>query len=144
MLLKTISLVDKRVEKWYQRLPSLSAPTKNSITELLPFLAYALAFFSFVTSGILKLLSYNLQDAYQVNGVFAFSYYLYLYVDMLAAFLYFFAATPLKKRKKIGWHMLFWVQIVYIGLAALTLRFFNVIAPAFGLYILYQIKPRYR
>lgn len=128
-----------------KKLPALPPKAVDVLVSIAPWIA--------LIFGILGVLSglagFGLLTAFSpvamMGGVSGYGLGYVSAIILLASSVLMLVAFPgLKKRSGAGWNWLFWSEVVSIVGSLLTISIGSVVGGLIGLYILFQMKPRYR
>ncbi|MBI3341658.1 hypothetical protein HY024_00890 [Candidatus Curtissbacteria bacterium] len=141
----------KTMEGWFKQLPSLPASAVDVLVNIAPWIA--------LVFGILGVLSglagFGLLTAFSplamMGGVNGYGLGFIAAIGLIVSSVLELAAFPgLKARKMSGWNLLFWSEIVSVVASVVGLVtggagiVGSVIGALIGLYLLFQIKPKYK
>ncbi|MBI4037991.1 hypothetical protein HY382_03030 [Candidatus Curtissbacteria bacterium] len=140
-----IDSIIKSLEDIFKKLPPLPANAVATLFKITPWLA--------IIFGILGLI--GALAAFGIFTVFApfaivgrYSNYglgLISTIGLAVSSLMMIVAFPsLKAGKMAGWNLLFWSEIISIGSSLLSISVGTILGAVIGLYILFQIKPKYK
>lgn len=128
----------------YSKLPGLSKEIKEFIVRVLPFIALVIGIL-ITFSSIIDLIGSPFLNAFTAGG--GATVFQKLMIVNILGFLegvfLVLAFAGLRKRKKIGWNLIFWSQVLFIVSALLSF------SPSFVLgfiffYPLFEIRTNYR
>lgn len=132
----------------FKTAPHLPKEWVDFLVKIAPTLAMIGAVLSFIAGPILGLLS--ILSLLSFNPFIVFGVLLSAGIAFLSAALLFKAVEPLKKREYNGWLLLFWCDMLGVAHTVFTIFFHPkdtvgaVVGTIVGLYILYEMRPRYK
>lgn len=128
----------------YSKLPGLSKEIKEFIVRVLPFIALVIGIL-ITFSSIIDLIGSPFLNAFTTAGGATIFQKLMIVniLGFLEGVFLVLAFAGLRKRKKIGWNLIFWSQVLFIVSALLSF------SPSFVLgfiffYPLFEIRTNYR
>lgn len=134
---------------WYAKTPSLPKNVKDILVKITPILALVFGILGVLGAiaglGLLTVFS-PLAALGGVNGVSSYGGGFIAALFLLASSILLLAAFPgTKARKKQGWNLLFWSEMVGLIGSIVSLSFFSgIIGALIGFYLLFQIKSYYK
>lgn len=133
------------VEQFYKKLPSLPINTVDILYKIAPWLALIFGILGvLVALGGLGILTVVAPLAV-LGGVGNYGLGILSAIGLgISSLLLLLAFSGLKAGKLSGWNLLFWSEAINIVASLLGLAFGSVIGGLIGLYLIFQIKPRYK
>ena len=134
-----------KLENLYRKTPSLPSSAREALVGIVPWLALIggvilvwMAIIDLTSSPFVAILQGQVLAYLMLTAVLNLASGIFL----LAAF------SPLRKRSRRGWKLLFFVQMIFLLGALLSLNMgtivFNLVFVAILLYPLFQMKPYYK
>ncbi len=142
---KSVKQLDKVLEDFFKQLPPLPANAVDVIFKITPWLALI-----FGILGVLGAISafglFSVLAPFAVvGGVGNWGLGMVASIGWLVSSVMMLLAFPgLKAGKMGGWNLLFWSEIVNIVTSVIGISIGSIIGAAIALYLLYQIKPKYK
>lgn len=140
-----VDSIIKFLEDTFKKLPPLPANAVDVIFKITPWLA--------IIFGVIGL--FGALAAFGVLTVFAplavvgrYSNYglgLISTIGLAVSSIMMVVAFPSLKAAKIaGWNLIFWAELISIASSLVSISIGNILGAVVGLYILFQIKPKYK
>ena len=135
----------KSLEDVFKKLPPLPASAVDTLFRIAPWIALIFGILGVVGAlGALGLLT-TFAPLAAVGGVRSYGLGFISAVGLGIASLMMIVAYPgLKAGKMAGWNMLFYSELVSIVSSLIGVSVGTIIGAAIGLYLLFQIKPKYK
>jgi hypothetical protein len=148
--MNSLNQLTKTLDEYYAKLPVLPKGVNDFIVSVAPWLALifgVLAILSGVAAfGFLSVLSPF--AAVVGAGGYAITAILSSVVLLVQGVIELLAFSPLRKRKVMGWNLMFYSLILSVVSSVVALSAFSVVSSLvgalIGYYILYQVKSYYK
>lgn len=137
--------LDKVLEDFFKQLPPLPANAVDAIFKITPWLALIFGILGVLGAisafGILSVLT----PFAVMGGAHNWGFGIIASIGWLVSSAMMLLAFPgLKAGKMGGWNLLFWSELVNIVTSIIGISIGSVIGAAIALYLIYQIKPKYK
>lgn len=135
------------MEEWFNKLPSLPKGGRDVLVAITPWVALVFGILGVLVGlgglGILSVLSPLMLLGSGVSSTTGSL--LSIAVALVSSVLMLVAFPGLKAKKRQGWTLLFWSQVVALVSSLVALSFVGgIIGAVIGFYLLYQIKSYYK
>lgn len=133
------------LEGWFKQLPALPANAVDGLVTFSPWIALIFGILGII-GGISSFGLLSMFAPVAVIGGAAGGFgmgFIAALIWLVSSVLLLLAYPGLKAKKKAGWMMFFWSQIVSAVATILTVSVGGVVGVVIGLYLLFQIKAKY-
>jgi hypothetical protein len=139
----------EKLDKFFEDLfikkaPSLSQKAKGWIVKAAPYLA--LIFGVIAVPGLIAVLGIGTITApfWALTGSRSLGHLIVFFIGAAQVVLELMAVSPLFKKKKRGWELMFKATLLSVVSAILSFSGFGVVMAMVSLYLLYQVKSYYK
>ena len=142
---KSVKQLDKVLEDFFKQLPPLPANAVSAIFKITPWLALIFGILGVLGAISAFSLFSVLTPFAMMGGANNWGLGIVASIGWLVSSIMMLLAFPgLKAGKMGGWNLLFWSELVNIVTSIIGISIGSVIGAAIALYLLYQIKPKYK
>ena|SRR3989344_1057927 len=142
---KSAKQIDKVLEDFFKQLPPLPANAVSAIFKITPWLALIFGILGVLGAISAFSLFSVLTPFAMMGGANNWGLGIVASIGWLVSSIMMLLAFPgLKAGKMGGWNLLFWSELVNIVTSIIGISIGSVIGAAIALYLLYQIKPKYK
>lgn len=126
----------------YKKAPAMSDKSKDILLKILPYLFIFTSIFSLLRFTALSLALINMFKDNDLLNAFNFSMLaLFLFIQFLYATI---SAPKLFKAQKKGWEYAYYSSLAGLFVSLTGLTIFNIFGSIIQLYILFQVKEKYK
>lgn len=137
------SNMKKQVKGLYKSLPNLPSSWVDFIVKVAPILTLIGGIFSLL--GALPMFGFGTLVLPTLMVGKSLALYIMAVISIITGFMMLFAFKPLKEKKMVAIDILFWSSVLSsLGSLMVNLSLGPVLSLAIGIYVIFQIQPRYK